>query len=407
MTLLNEAPRPTRVHYAILVFAWCAWCFGFYSLTLLSFVLAPIRAAFAPSETQLAWLTGIAIGMTGVGGLFFGWLADRVGRRASTIIAMITFAAGNAACALAPGLDSLAAARALAGLGIGGTWGAGQALIGETFPAALRGRYGAIAQTGAPLGLGLAAIMGSFVAPALGWRQVFALSALPALTLFALRAVPESDIWRAHPSHRSIARELFSPDVAPAFVRCFVLAGLNMTNYWLAVVWLPRYLTEQRGLTLSRSGWATLAFVAGSLTGYLVFGLTSDRLGRRVTFTAFSLVMALGLVAFTLCWPLIAGEPRLVLAFLFIAGLGTGTWSTYGPMFSEIFPTRVRGTALSVIINVTRGIQFLAPVAIAAVAPRWGMDGGIALAALFAVLAGVWIWTLPETRGREITAATA
>jgi MFS family permease len=406
MTLLNESPRQTRAHHAILLFAWSGWCFGFYSLMLLSFVMSPIRAAFTPSEPQLAWLTGVAIGMTGAGGLLFGWLADRAGRRASLLIAMITFAAGNIACALAPGVVALAAARALAGLGIGGTWGAGQALIGETFPPDQRGRAGAIAQTGAPLGLGLAAVMGSFVAPVIGWRMVFALSALPALSLLAFGAVPESDIWRAHARDRGIVRELLSPAVAPDFARCFVLSALNMSSYWLAVVWLPRYLMEERGLTLSRSGWATLAFVAGSLAGYLSFARLADRTGRRVAFSAFSALMAAGLLMFMLCWPLVAAQPWLVLAFLAVAGLGTGTWASYGPMFSEIFPTRVRGTALSVIINVTRGIQFLAPVVIAAVAPRYGMEGGIALAAAFALLTGAWIWTLPETRGRAITIAS-
>ncbi len=73
---------------------------------------------------------------------------------------------------------------------------------------------------------------------------------------------------------------------------------------------------------------------------------------------------------------------------MFVAGLGTGTWSCYGPYFSELFPTRVRGAAMSVIMNVTRGVQFVAPLVIAAVAGRWGLAGGIALAAGFAVLAG-------------------
>src|SRR2546425_4895023 len=133
--------------------------------------------------------------------------------------------------------------------------------------------------------------MGSFVSPMLCCRIVFAPSALPALSLLALGAVPESDIWRAHARDRGIARELVSPAVAPAFARCFVLTALNMSNYWLAVVWLPRYLQEQRGLTVSRSGWATLAFVAGSLIGYLSFAGLADRLGRRVTFSAFCALM--------------------------------------------------------------------------------------------------------------------
>src|SRR5262245_50717882 len=122
MALLNQSQRPTRAHLAILIFAGSAWLFGFHSLMLLSFVIGPVRAEFAPGESQLAWLTGTAIGMTGVGGFLFGWLADRLGRKTSILLATLTFAIGNAACAAAPGVGALAAARGLAGLGIGGAW---------------------------------------------------------------------------------------------------------------------------------------------------------------------------------------------------------------------------------------------------------------------------------------------
>ncbi len=404
MAWLNQGERLGRAHYAILGFAWGAWLFGFYSLMLLSFVAAPVKAAFGPTPAEFAWLTGAAIGATGVGGLIFGWLSDAVGRRRSIWIAVLTFTAGNLLSAAAPGLWSFAGARALAGLGIGGTWGAGQAMIGETFPPGMRGRFGAVAQSGAPLGLGLATVMGSFVAPRIGWQEVFLLSALPALLLCLLRLVPESDIWKAHPRDRSIAASLVQGAALSAFLRCLVLTLLNMSNYWFAVVWLPRYLQEERGMSLARSGISTLAFVAGSLGGYLSFAMASDRLGRRPAFTLYCGLMALGLAMFTVFWPLIRGTPELLLVFMFVAGVGTGTWSSYGPMFTEIFGTRARGTAMSIIMNATRGIQFLTPVVIAAIAPRWRMEGGIVLAAGFAVLAGAWIWTLPETRGRVITA---
>ncbi len=404
MATLNESPHLTRQHWAILTFAWAVWFCGFFSLTLLTFVLQPVQDAFGPSEAALSWLTGIAIGMTGVGGFVFGALADRLGRKRSSAIAVVTFCAGNLLTAFAPSFTFFALARGLAGLGIGGTWGAGQALLGETFPAARRGRFGAIAQTGSALGLGCAAIVGSFLVPTIGWRGAFAIAALPVLLLPLLRAVPESDIWRSGAAAGGIARTLLARAVLPTFVVCLLLTLFNMSNYWFTVSWLPRYLQKERGLDLARSGWATLAFVLGSFLGYLSFGWISDRIGRRLAFTLFCVLMAGGLVMFTVFWPAIASEPRLVLVFLFVAGFGTGTWSGYGPMMSELFPTAVRGTAMSVIMNLTRGVQFLAPVVIAAVAPRWGMGGGIALAAGFALLAGAWIWLLPETRGRRIEA---
>jgi MFS family permease len=414
---LSDHERPVRAHRQILALAWGAWCTGFYSLMLLSFVLQPIQDTFGLSEGDLARLTAVGVGMSGVGGLLFGWMSDRLGRRASLAVSIAAFSLGNAGCGLASSFGWLLAARALAGLGIGGTWGGGQAMLGETFPPALRGRAGAIAQTGAPAGLGLAAIAGSFVAPHIGWRAVFLLSMAPALVLLAWRHLPESDLWREHRrrlrdgslsgadlarAQRPILVQLVAPDLAGVFFRAFLLTTWNMSAYWFTVVWLPRYLQKERGLSIFGSGWWTLTFVAGSLLGYLTFGWVSDALGRRRAFTLYCGITAAGLVLITLFWEALAPRPALGLACMLVAGFGTGTWSCYGPYFSELFPTRVRGAAMSVIMNVTRGIQFVAPLAIAAVAGRWGLAGGIVLAAGFALLAGVWVWTLPETAGARI-----
>jgi MFS family permease len=414
---LSHHERPVAAHRQILAFAWGAWCTGFYSLMLFSFLLQPVQDAFGLSEDDLADLTAIGVGMTGVGGLLFGWMSDRMGRRASLAVSIAAFSLGNAACGLAGGEDWLLLARAVAGLGIGGTWGAGQAMLGETFPPALRGRYGAVAQSGAPAGLGLATIVGSFLAPALGWRATFLLSAFPALVLPFVRRLPESDLWLEHRrrlregglsghelahARRPILAQLAGADLSWLFTRAFLLTAFNMSAYWFAVVWLPRYLQRERGLTIFGSGWWTLTFVAGSLLGYLSFGWISDAIGRRRAFTLFCAVTAAGLLMVTLFWDLFAARPALGLGCMFVAGVGTGTWSCYGPYFSELFPTRVRGTAMSVIMNVTRGIQFVAPIVIAAVAGYWGLAGGLALAAGFAVLAGVWVWTLPETAGARL-----
>jgi len=386
---------------------------------LFSFVLQPLKEAFHLLEGQLAVLTAVAIGATGVGGLLFGWMSDRLGRRTSLAVAIAAFSVGNAVCGLAPGVIWLVIGRALAGLGIGGTWGAGQAMVGETFPPALRGRYGAIAQTGAPAGMGLAAIAGSFLAPVLGWRAVFLLSILPALALAAWRWLPESDLWTEHRrrlaagelaapemarSRRPILAQLVAPDLLSIFTRAFLLTAFNMSSYWFAVVWLPRYLQQQRDLSIFGSGWWTLTFVAGSFLGYLTFGWTSDAIGRRRAFTLYCAVNAAGLLAVTLFWQSVVARPAVGLACMLVAGIGTGTWSCYGAYFSELFPTRVRGAAMSVIMNVTRGVQFLTPLVIVGVAGRWGLAGGVALAAGFALLAGIWVWTLPETAGRAIEA---
>lgn len=83
-------------------------------------------------------------------------------------------------------------------------------------------------------------------------------------------------------------------------------------------------------------------------------------------------------------------------------GFGTGMFGGYGPLFSELFPTNIRNTAMGSAFNLARGVQFFTPVIIALIAKRHGLEGGIFLAALFALLTGAWIWTFPETKGRKL-----
>jgi MFS family permease len=135
---------------------------------------------------------------------------------------------------------------------------------------------------------------------------------------------------------------------------------------------------------------------AGGLLGYLSFGAVADWRGRRVAYTGFSVVWAVGLLAITWFWSSIAVWPALTLVFMFMVGFGTGNFSGYGPIFSEIFPTKVRNTAM--------GTEFFTPLVITQVASRHGLGGGISLAAFFALFTGAWVWMLPETRGTKIIA---
>ncbi|MGH9444030.1 MAG: MFS transporter, partial [Thermoanaerobaculia bacterium] len=141
---------------------------------------------------------------------------------------------------------------------------------------------------------------------------------------------------------------------------------------------------------------------AGGFLGYASFGFVADGIGRRPAFTIYSFLFAAGLAMTTLFWGVVAAHPAAGLAFLFLVGVGTGVWGGFGPLFSEIFPTRVRSTAMGAAYNIARGIQFVTPIIIAILAKRYGLGAGMSLAILFALGTGAWIWTFEETRGREI-----
>lgn len=267
-------------------------------------------------------------------------------------------------------------------------------------------------QTGAPLGVGLAAIVGSFVAPAIGWRATFMISALPALLVTVIRRwVPESDVWQAstpaagerRPGIFATLAAMFSPGMISRTLRAFVLTLCNMSAYWITFSWLPTYLRDERGFGVAKSGLWILVVVGGELLGYLSFGFTSDRLGRKPAFTIYASLMGTGLLAITLGWEHLATDTRLLLLAMAIVGIGTGTWSNFGPFFSELFPTRLRNTAMGTIYNAARGVQFAAPVVVQSISESHRLSGGIALAAAFSYLAALWVWTMPETAGRVIT----
>jgi MFS family permease len=161
---------------------------------------------------------------------------------------------------------------------------------------------------------------------------------------------------------------------------------------------------------MARSGAWMLVAQLGAVIGYLSFGVVADRQGRRIAYSIYSFLWAVGLLCITWFWTAVIGFPGLTLLFLFLVGIGTGNFSGYGPIFTELFPTRIRNTAMGAAFNLARGAQFFTPLIITWVAahsagtPEHGLGLGISLGAFFALATGLWVWMLPETRGVEIRA---
>jgi MFS family permease len=415
-TFLNEYEKPTRAHHRILLMSWAGWVFDFYDLILYTFLLIPIGKELNLSNVQLSFILGASLAATAIGGVVFGVLSDRYGRKSVLEWTILTYSIGTFLSGLAPTLELLVVFRVITGLGVGGEWATGQTYVGETFPAHVRGRYGAFMQTGAPIGVALASVVGGLIAPQIGWRASFLVSVLPAILVIYIRKhLPESDVWLERrrlaalekgsadgASRRSRFLLLLSPSYRRFFLLSLVLAIFDMSAYWFTYSWLPGYLTQERQFTMTKSALWILVTQAGGFLGYSTFGFVADRLGRRPAYSIYSVIMAIGLAMITLLWNTIAASPGFILVFMFLVGFGTGMFGGYGPLFSELFPTTIRNTAMGSAFNLARGVQFFTPVVIALIAQQYGLSGGIFLAALFALLTGAWIWTFPETKGKKI-----
>ena len=402
------------IHRKILAFSFIGWIFDFYDLLLLSFLLASTTLSedLRLTEWDESFLLGTALAFTAVGGLLGGAAADRYGRKPLLMVTILVYSIGTLLSGFAVGMWTLFATRAITGIGVGGEWAVAHALVGETVPPKVRGRYGSYLQSGSAFARFFATIVGYSLAPWIGWRWSFMISALPALIVVLIRRqMPESDVWERHkrestqtgePSRWALLGEMLGPALRRTTLIAFALTTANMAAYWFKTIWLPTYFTAVRGLPSGEAASLFYADQLGSVIGYVSFGFASDHFGRRPSFAFFSVLKAVGLLMITLGWDMVAGNRVAVLGFMFVLGLGEGNWGCIGPLLNELFPTRVRGAAIGIIYNLARGVQFLAPVVITWVASQSSFGAGIALAAPFALLAGAIVWLLPETKGKRL-----
>ncbi|MBV8361881.1 MAG: MFS transporter [Deltaproteobacteria bacterium] len=425
------------IHYRIAALCFAAWIFDFFDLILYTFLLVPIARELHLDDTESSFVLGVSFVMAAAGGVTFGFLGDRYGRKPVIIASVLLYGIGTSLCATAHSLAALLAYRALTGIGIGGEWGAGQSLIAETMPPQHRARYAAYVQVGAPLGVLLAAYLGGFLEPRIGWRASFLVSALPAWAVACAvwRWLPESDVWQRRVNSPSLplsgasipglpqgngsgsgntegwAEWRFNISALYPYRRLvailFIVLLVNSEAYWFTYSWLPPYLQVVRKLSARSTGLLMARMQYGAIFGYAIFGRLADRFGRRPVFSAFAMMMAVGLLPPTLLWNWASARDGLIPGAMIIAGLGTGIWSGVGPIISEMLPTQVRNTALGLLLNVTRGMQFATPLLITFLSRRIGFGAALAIGAMFSAIGAAMVWLLPETRGRVITALDA
>jgi MFS family permease len=253
----------------------------------------------------------------------------------------------------------------------------------------------------------MAGLVGGYLTPAIGWRAVFALSSVPAAVVAAVvwLWLPESDVWRMGRADRWLNRSDWR-SLRPyrrILIALFLMLLVNSEAYWFTYSWMPAYLELNRGLSPAEGGRLVVGMQVSAVLGYLLFGALADRYGRRPMFSIYGAMLAIGLLPPTILWNWAARIPGLIAASMALAGFGTGIWSGAGPLMAELFPTRLRNTALGLMLNVTRGIQFFTPLMITVLSSRFGFGPALALGSVFAAAGAVLVWRLPETRGISIT----
>jgi len=381
--------------------------FDFYDLVLFSFLLIPISRELSLTSSQQAVLLGIALGGSGIGGILFGYLADLHGRKKVMMWTIGIYSLGTGLTALSVGHWSLLGFRMLTGLGVGGQWAVGHALLAESAPSHMRGRAAAMLQSGEPLGVGLAAIIGLLATPYIGWRAVFALSSASAFIVFiARRHLPESRLWDQQREQRlspgaAIGRMVRAHLIGP-LLKGWLLGVFKMGTYWTCYTWLPKFLQEEFHQGVARSALWMVTAQAGQFLGMMAFGILADRYGRRRSFTVYSLLTAAALYPLAFHYEALLPHPILFWTVLFSLGLGSGCTAGFGALLAELFPTDIRNFAMGAAYNSARGVQFFAPIVVSLLVSAYGLKGGLGVPLVLALATASWVWTLPETRTRDL-----
>jgi len=243
MTLLSESPIVLPIHRKILAFSFIGWIFDFYDLLLLSFLVSSttLTKDLALSRYEVSVLLGTALAFTAVGGFIGGALADRYGRKPLLMTTILVYSVGTLLSGMALGFWTLVVARAITGIGVGGEWAVAHTLVGETVPPHVRGRYGSYLQSGSAFARFFASMVGNLLAPWIGWRAAFMLSALPALmVVFIRRQMPESDVWllsvKAGISSRlgyaAALGQMLGPALRKTTALALAVTTFNMAAYW-------------------------------------------------------------------------------------------------------------------------------------------------------------------------------
>jgi len=390
---LTEASREQK---RTLLAASLGWMLDSMDVMLYTLVLGQVQKEMHLSAAMGGAMMSATLLAAAFGGIAFGWFADRKGRTKALMYSVLIYSVFTAACGLTHTAAELIICRVLLGLGMGGEWASGAALVAETWPAQHRGKALALVQSSWAVGYALGAAIVALVMPRFGWRAVFFVGIVPALaTLWFRRGLREPETWQREHVVRSESKgmgQLFRGRLGRSMLVCTSMNAATLFAWWGLFTWVPRFLSMPiaeggRGLSIVKTSAWTIDMQVGTFLGYVIFGYVADRFSRKYTYIGY-LLMATMLV------PLFAFV-HSPYALLFIGPLvgffGSGYFSGFGVITSELFPTAVRGSAMGFAYNTGRIVSAAAPYIIGRVSEKTGLgsalsitSGGFLLAALIA-----------------------
>lgn len=407
--VVTSTPTPVPTEDRVSTYGWKAlagsvigYSMDGFDMLILGFMLAAISAELGFTSTQAGSLVTWTLAGAVAGGVMFGALSDHYGRIRVLTWTILVFAAFTGLCAFARGYWDLAAYRLLAGLGLGGEFGIGMALAAEAWPARKRARASSYVALGWQSGVLLAALVTPRLLPLIGWRGMFLVGLLPAIVAFVVRrTLHEPEIFvskhgvKKENSFRLLVkdRKTFTTTLGIALV-----CAVQNFSYYGIMIWMPSYLAQSLGFSLTKAGIWTSVTVLGMVLGILTFGQLADRLGRKPVFVLYSIAAACTIFLYSR----VTGATEL-LCVGGIMGVSVNHMAGIGALLSEAYPTAARATAQNVLFNLGRAVGAPGPLVVGALVSRYSFRAAIALLAsvfFLEIIAAVFL--IPELKGKAL-----
>jgi MFS family permease len=396
----DSIPAPIYARKALAASA-VGYAMDGFDFLILGFVMSAIVSELGLSATAGASLATFTLVGAVIGGFVFGMLADAYGRVRVLSLTILIFAAFTGLSAFAQGYWDLVAYRTIAGLGLGGEFGIGMALVAEAWPASQRARASSYVGLGWQAGVLAAALITPVLLPLIGWRGMFLVGLIPALASFVIRrSVGEPEFFvRKKPTGLPVRLLVKDAATRKISLAMFILCSVQNFGYYGLMIWMPNYLARQFGFSLTQSALWTAVTILGMGFGIWLFGELADRIGRRPIFMGYQA----GAFVMVLVYSQLTNPTALLIGGAVMGLFVNGMLGGYGALMSELYPTQARATAQNVLFNLGRGVGGFGPVAIASLAGAYSFSAAIALLALIYLIdIAATYFLIPERKGMAL-----
>lgn len=395
----------TRTQWGILAGVWCVWALDAFDFLLVTFVLTDIAKSFGVALSTASLLLLATFGVRWLGGLLFGSLSDRIGRKIPLLIALLWFTAGGALTGVAWSFASILIFRIFLGFGMAPIFALGSTLVAESWPEKHRAIGIGILDAGWGVGAILAALVYGLVYPHFGWRPLFFVGIIPAVVLAILlhRYLPESPVWRENVAPKgtrqgSAALRLFREHPKVVLTLAFMLIFLQFAAWPLQGL-LPTYLKEAH-FSAQAISWLTTASAVGQIAGFSVSGFVVETYGRKKGVAALLLLGSVSVYALVH----FVSSTSLGLVFAFLSGFFiVGAGGCYATIIAENLPSDVRGSGVGFLYNIGVFGGGIAPYVVLSSIKVFHLDiaTGIPLFSLIGVVLGLVVifCFVRETKG--------